>query len=164
MIAQRATHLMSDRAQARSSRKGRGANGRAQVVCRLRRDWLRQLSLALLLLAFSAFILQPVANASPGGHFVQHDAVVNAVAELCAHSHASGDGHGDEASVKHCDPDKTGPGLLDCCQACLVAAITPDAQSLSPHAGSDHRSRISSDHLGRTPPGILRPPRLITAA
>lgn len=164
MIAQRVTLLMSDRAPARSSRKGRGANGRAQVAFRVRRDWLRHLSTALLLLAFSAFILQPVAHASPSGHFVQHDAVVNAMAELCAHSHASGDGHGDMASTKHCDPDKTGPGLLDCCQACLVAAITPETQSLSPHAGSDHRSRISSDHFGRIPQGILRPPRLITAA
>ncbi|HRO28320.1 MAG TPA: hypothetical protein PLD19_12915, partial [Luteimonas sp.] len=64
MIAQLVTLLMSDRAPARSSREGRGANGRAQVVFRLRRDWLRHLSMALLLLAFSAFILQPLAHAS----------------------------------------------------------------------------------------------------
>lgn len=164
MIAQLVTLLLSDRAPARNAREGRGANGRAQVVFRLRRDWLRHMSMALLLLAFSAFILQPVAHASPNGHSTHQDAAVTAMAELCAHSHAAGDGYGDETSVKHCGPDKTGPGLLDCCQACLIAAITPETQSLPPHAGSDHRSRISSDRLGRIPPSILRPPRLITAA
>lgn len=137
-------------------------NGRARMVFRSRRDWLRHLATALLLLAFSAFFLQPLAHASPSGHSVHHDAAVTAVTQLCIHTHASGDGH--EASVKHCDQDKTGPGVLDCCQACLVAAIAPEAKSLSPHASSDHLSRISPNHFGRTPPGILRPPRLITAA
>lgn len=164
MIAQLVTRTLFDSAPARTAREGRGVNGRARVMFRLRRDWLRHLSMALLLLAFSAFILQPLAHASPSGHFVQHDAVVNAVAELCAHSHAWGDGHGDETPVKHCDPDKTTPGLLDCCQACLVAAITPETQPLPPEAGGDHLSRMIPNHVGRTPPGILRPPRLITAA
>lgn len=137
-------------------------NGRARVMFRLRRDWLRHLSTALLLLALSAFFLQPLAHASPSGHSVHHDAAVTAVAQLCILSHVSDDGH--EASVRHCDRDKTGSGVLDCCQACLVAAITPEAKSLPPHAGSDHLSRLGPNHIGRTPPGILRPPRLITAA
>lgn len=161
MIAQLVTRTLSDSASARSARKGRGVNGRARVMFRLRCDWLRHLSTALLLLALSAFFLQPLAHAGPSGHSVYHDAAVTAVAQLCIHSHAPGDGH--EASVKHCDQDKTGPGVLDCCQACLVA-ITPEAKSLSPHAGSDHLSHLSPNHFGRTPPGILRPPRLITAA
>lgn len=162
MIAQLVTRLLSDSVPARSPRAGRGANGCTQMVSRSQRDWLRHLSTALLLLAFSAFILQPLAHASPSGHSVHHDAAVAAMTQPCAHAHVSGDGG--EASVKHCDSNETGSGLLDCCQACLVAAITPETQSLSLHAGSDHRSRISSDHFGRIPPGILRPPRLIAAA
>lgn len=161
MIAQPVTRTPFASAPARTAREGRGVNGRARVMFRLRRDWLRHLSTALLLLALSAFFLQPLAHASPSGHSVHHDAAVTAVAQLCILSHVSGDGH--EASVRHCDRDKTGSGVLDCCQACLVAAITPEAKSLPPHAGSDHLSRLGPNHIGRTPPGILRPPRLITA-
>ncbi len=162
MIAQLVTKTPFDSAPARTTREGRGANGRAWVAFRLRCDLLRHLSTALLLLAFSAFILQPLAHASPSGHSVHHDAAIAAVTQLCIHSHASGDGH--EASVKHCDQDKAEPGVLDCCQACLVAAITLEAKSLSLHADSEHLSRLNPNHFGRTPPGILRPPRLITAA
>lgn len=162
MIAQLVTRTLFDSSLARTAREGRGVNGRAQVVFRLRRDWLRHLSTALLLLAFSAFFLQPLAHASPRGHSVHHDAAIAAVAQLCAHSDASGEGH--EASVKHRDQEETAPGVLDCCQACLVAAIPPEAKSLSRHPGSDHLSRLSPSHFGRTPPGILRPPRPITAA
>lgn len=162
MIPQLVTRLLSDSAPARSTRAGRGANGCTQMVSRSRRDWLRHLSTALLLLAFSAFILQPLAHASPSGHSVRHDAAVAAMTQPCAHSHVSGDGHA--TPVAHCDQDKTGLSVLDCCQACLVAAITPEIQSLSPQVGSDHLSRLNPDHFGRTPPGILRPPRLIAAA
>lgn len=161
MIAQLVTRLLSDSAPARTT-AGRGVNGRARAVFRLRRDWLGHFSAALLLLAFSALILQPLAHASPSGHSVHRDAAVAATMQPCAHFHASGDER--ETSVAHCDQDKTGLSVLDCCQACLVAAITPETRSLSPEAGSDHPSHLSTGHFGRTPPGILRPPRLITAA
>ena len=161
MIAKPVTSPLSDRAPARTTREGgRIVIGRARAVFRVRRDWLRHLSIGLLLFAFGAFLLQSVAHASPGGHSAHHDAAVAEMMQPCAH--ASGDG--DEVPVKHCDPDETGPGLLDCCQACLVAAILPETQSLSPNFSSPQPSHMRPDRLGRIPAGILRPPRPITAA
>lgn len=133
-------------------------SARARALFRVRRDWLRHLSIGLLLFALSAFLLQSVAHASPGGHSAHHGAAVAAMTQPCA------SGAGAEVSVEHCDPDKAGPGLLDCCQACLVAAILPETQSLSPNVSSDHPSRMRPDRLGRIPAGVLKPPRLITAA
>ncbi|HMQ94420.1 MAG TPA: hypothetical protein PKA33_13740 [Amaricoccus sp.] len=163
MIAQPVTSPLSCRAPARTTREGgRAASGRARALFRVRRDWLRHLSLGLLLFALSAFLLQSVAHASPGGHAVHHDAAVAVMAQPCADSHASGEDV--ETSVEHCESGKAGSGLLDCCQACLVAAILPETQSLSPNVSSDHPSRMRPDRLGRIPAGILKPPRLITAA
>lgn len=154
------TRLLSKSAPARATCEGRDVNGRAWVVVGLRRDWLRHLLAALLLLALGALILQPLAHASPGGHSAHHAA--GAMTQPCVLSGASGDGN--EVSAKHCVPDEHGPGQPDCCQTCLAAAVSPETRSLPPHAGSDHRSRMSADHSGRTPPGILRPPRLTATA
>lgn len=160
MIAQPVTTPLSDRAPAHTTREGGGLWARARTVFRVRRYWLRHLSIGLLLFALSAFLLQSVAHASPRGPSAHHDAAVAAMTQPCAH--ASGDGDG--VPVKHCDPGDAGSGLLDCCQACVVAAILPETQSLSPNVSSAHPSRMRPDRLGRTPAGILKPPRLITAA
>lgn len=134
--------------------------GRARALFRVRRYWLRHLTIGFLLFALGAFLLQSVAHASPSGHSVHHDAAVAAMTQPCAH--ASGDGAG--VSVKHCESGKAGSGLLDCCQACLVAAILPETQSLPPNVSSDHPGRMKPDRLGRIPAGIMKPPRPITAA
>ena len=159
MIAELVTRLLTDSTLSRATQAGCGSRGRLHVAFRLRRDWLRHLSTALLLLVFSAFILQPLAHANPSGHAVHHDAAASAMAQPCAH--ASGDG---ETSAGHCDHDRTGPSLLDCCQACLVAGIIPEIRPLFPHMRSGHLSFGHPSHIDRMPPGILRPPRLIATA
>lgn len=159
MVARIVTTLLRDPASARTLHEGRRAGGRVQVVASL-----RHLSMAILLLAFSAFVLQPLAHASPRGHSAHQGADV--ATEPCAHSpvYASADGVGSsEAPVKHCNSGE-GSGQTDCCQACVAAAILPAAQPLSLRMNRDSPSRMAPNHLGRTPSGILRPPRPIVSA
>lgn len=137
-------------------------SGRSKIALRLGRNWQHRLSTGLLLLAFSAFFLQPVAHASPSGHSAHAGAAAGAMAQPCAQSHASGDIG--EISVEKCDSDDAELTQVDCCQACLVAAIPPEMPLLLPSVSGDHLSRIKLDRFGCAPTGILRPPRLITAA
>lgn len=162
MIVQLMTGLLLDHAPACPVRVGLSVNGRAQVAFRLPSDWLRHLSTALLLLAVSAFFLQPLAHAGPSGRSAHHDVAITTMAQPCAYTHSSDYGH--EASIKHCEQDNTVSGVVDCCPTCLVAAITPESQSLTPHASSEHLRLLVPNHIGRVLPGILRPPRLNTSA
>lgn len=158
MIAQAVTSLLALCPGKRRPRGGGAVIGRVQVAFRLRDDRLRHLSIMLLLLALGAVLLQPVAHAGAGGHPAHQD--VAAITQPCTGSHASGDG----TAVEHCDSGTAGFGLLDCCQACLVAAIPPDPQALPPFPGNGHLSSMRPDPSGRIPAAILRPPRLIATA
>ena len=157
MTARLLTRRLFAGAPVRATPAGHSACARVRALFRLRPGWLRHLSAALLLIAFSALILQPLAHASPGGHSVHHDTAPATMAQPCAHSHAQGQGEG---PVRHCDQDQTATSLLDCCQACLIATMIPESQLPSAQLASDHLICMNPDHFGRTPPGILRPPRL----
>ncbi|SFY11501.1 hypothetical protein [Paracoccus versutus] len=121
---------------------------------------LRLLSVALLLLALGGVLLLPVAHAGPHGYSLHHDVAAAAMAQPCPHAHGPGDG----AAADHCDPDPAGPGLFDCCQACLAAAILPETQALPPSPENGHLGVRGPDRQGRIPAGILRPPRPIATA
>lgn len=127
-----------------------------------RRDWLRLLSIGVMLLAFGAFFLQSVAHASPHVQSAHHDAVVAAMAQHGDASHATGDASG--ATAKHGAFDKAGQDLLDCYQACQLAAILPQMPPPPRAAGNAHPIRRMPDLVGRIPAAILKPPRLIAVA
>lgn len=144
------THLPIDCMTARSVRAGRAA---AWLAVRWRRSWLRHLSVLLLLITASAMLLQPLAHARPGVHSGHQDA---AMAQLCAYPHAS---DGERTRTIHCGTDTSGHSLTDCCQACVIVALAPEIQPLPGPSGVGHPARVNPDHNGRSPPGVLKPPR-----
>lgn len=125
-----------------------------------KRDWLRRFLIGLLLLAFSAFVLQATAHASPDMHVSHQDQAV-ADAQHDTHSHAS-DG-GSEAADERCCHTEPVPDR-DCGQVCTVFALLPEALSVMPSADGEPSLHFQASVLGRNPSDILRPPRLTATA
>lgn len=117
------------------------------------------LSVVLMLMAFMAFILLPLAHARPVGPGTHHAAMM---IQPCAHGHMAD--HVVQAAVKPCVADMAGHNAPDCCQACLTAAIASETQTLPRKRGGAHPASAQPTQTGRSPPGILRPPRPIIAA
>ncbi len=136
-------------------------SGRSRVAVGAGSDWLRRFAIGILLLSFSAFVLQAAAHASPGGHFF-HQELATATTSDCAQHHTSGH-HGADPAAGGVSDD-IGLSLMDCSQACLAAAVLVEPLTFAPSVEGDVSSRTHPDHCGRSPDGILRPPRLITAA
>lgn len=133
---------------------------------RFRGCWRQWLATALLLVAFAPLALQAGAYAMPAGHMIHAQSGMAAgIDQNCDHPQAgagcvqviSGDQDGSGAS---------GPGPQnDCCnQVCTITAVLPEGARADPPFGGEALHRRWTDRLGRTPEGILRPPRSSAAA
>lgn len=133
---------------------------------RLRGCWTQWLATALLLLALAAVALQATAHSLPAGHMIHAEpAIATSLDQHCDHSQEAA---GCFRLISG-DQDGSGegePGPQDDCrnQFCTITALLPDALPTDPPAGGDFLVRFWSDRLGRTPEGLLRPPRSSTTA
>ena len=132
----------------------------------LRGCWRQWLATAWLIVAFAALALQAGAHTLPAAHTVHAErAVAASLDQGCDHSHAasgcartiSGDQDGSSGS---------GSGSQDdcCAQFCTITALLPESPRADPPSGGETRLGILVGRLGRTPEGILRPPRSSVAA
>ena len=135
-------------------------SGRFRVAFAARCGRLRQFAIGILLLAISSLVLQGVAHASPTGHALHREQSA-ATASHCGQHHLPGD-HGAETSAG-CESDDGGQMLADCCQTCLIAAVPVEPPALGVSASSEVFLGLRRDFCGRSPEGILKPPRLIAA-
>ena len=135
-------------------------NGSARVAGRARCGGLRQFAICILLLAISALVLQVPAHASPAGHAI-HQQQSAATAGHCTQHHMLVD-HG-AGSTAGCVSADSGVSLVDCCQAWLIAAVPVEPPALAVSARSEVVLGLLRDFCGRSPAGILKPPRLIAA-
>ncbi|MFC0339850.1 hypothetical protein [Paracoccus niistensis] len=87
-------------------------------------------------------------------------AVAVALDQNCDHSHAAA---GCAQPISE-DPDTSGDGApvshdVCCNQFCTIIALLPEGARADPPSGGEAYLGIMADRLGRTPEGILRPPR-----
>jgi hypothetical protein len=122
------------------------------------RGWRRHLLVGIPLLAIIALVLQTAAHANPAGHSMhQLPAAISAShCDHAAHEHRPG-------LTAGCAPDASGSSLTDCCQICLTCAVPVEPMASGPAAASDVFVAPRPDPHGRSPEGILRPPRLAAA-
>ena len=133
---------------------------RARVAFRAGYGRLRQVAVCILLLAIGALVLQTPAHAGPAGHAI-HQQQSAATAGHCTQHHMLVD-HG-AGSTAGCVSADSGVSLVDCCQACLIAAVPVEPPALGVSASSEVFLGLRRDFCGRSPEGILKPPRLIAA-
>jgi len=91
--------------------------------------------------------------------------VAVALDQGCDHSHAAA---GCAQPISG-DLDTSGGGAPashdNCCnQFCTIIALLPEGVRAAPPSGGEVHLSIMADRLGRTPEGILRPPRSSIAA
>lgn len=127
---------------------------------RLRSCWRQWLATALLFLAFAALGLQAGAHSLPAEHMIHAEpAAAVALDQSCDHSHAVA---GCAQPISE-DPDTPGGAPAshdDCCnQFCMITALLPEGARAAPPSGGESYLGIMADRPGRTPEGILRPPR-----
>ena len=133
---------------------------RAGVKFRASCGRLRRFAICILLLAIGALVLQVPVHASPTGHAI-HQQQSAATAGHCTQHHMLVD-HG-AGSTAGCVSADSGVSLVDCCQACLIAAVPVEPPALGVSASSEVFLGLRRDFCGRSPEGILKPPRLIAA-
>lgn len=138
-------------------------NRHAAFTRRWRQGWLRRVAAAFLLAAFTALVLQATAHVGLAGHVAHDDQTF--VAQGCDHSHAVADSV-PQISGDRCSPGDSGLNPQDdCCnQICIITALLPEGTRADLPSGGEALLRLWSDRHGRTPEGILRPPRSSAAA
>jgi hypothetical protein len=144
-----------------SKRTNGPMNRGATKGTRPRGCWRQWLATALLLLAFAALGLQAGAHSLPAAHMTHAEpAVAVALDQNCDHSHAAAGWvqpiSGDSDAFRGDGP----ASLDDCCnQFCMITAVLPEGVRADPPSGGEGYLGIMADRPGRTPEGILRPPR-----
>ena len=133
---------------------------RAGVKFRASCGRLRRFAICILLLAIGALVLQVPVHASPTGHAI-HQQQSAATAGHCTQHHMLVD-HG-AGSTAGCVSADSGVSLVDCCQACLIAAVPVGPLTFGPSVNGELFRVMHRDPWERSPEGILRPPRLIAA-
>ena len=119
---------------------------------RRRTYWLRYLLTALVLVVFGSTLVLAGAHAGPPMHAEDHVAI-------SAGDHGVGDRGGDQAADEQCcHPDTSAEG--DCAQVCSAIAVASSEVRVGAIAGTCRILGPQASDLGRTPSGILRPPRL----
>ena len=127
----------------------------------LRGCWRQWLATVWLIVAFAALALQAGAHTLPATHTVHAErAVAASLDQNCDYSHAAA---GCAQPILE-DPDTSGGGAPashdNCCnQFCTIIALLPEGAWAAPPSGGEAYLGIMADRLGRTPEGILRPPR-----
>jgi hypothetical protein len=121
---------------------------------------LRQFAVCILLLAIGALVLQAPAHASRAGHAI-HQQQAAATASLCAGHHVPDD-HGADPGAGCVKADGS-PNLAHCCQTCLTVAVLVAPPEFGPPMSGEVFTVVRPDPHDRSPEGILRPPRLISA-
>ena len=133
---------------------------------RLRGCWRQWLATAWLIVAFAALTLQAGAHSLPAGHMTHAEPAIAATLDQgCDHSHAAS-GCARTISGDQDGSGGNGPGSQDdcCAQFCTIIALLPESPRADPPSGGETRLGILVGLLGRTPKGILRPPRSSAAA
>ena len=139
---------------------GRMSGGAARGT--RRGGWGRWLAAAVLFLALALLALQAGAHARAAGHMVHGGPAIAAAPDQgCDHSRGA-------ARCLQDDRDALGGAAVaqdDCCaQFCTITALLPEGAQADPPARGEPRPAILADRPGRTPEGLLRPPRSSIAA
>lgn len=134
--------------------------GRARSVFRAGCAQLRRFVICILLLAIGALVLQAPAHASPAGHAIDQQQAA-ATASHCAGHYLPDDLGADPGGG--CVKADGSPDLADCCQICLTAAVLVALPGFGPPVSGEAFTVVRPDLHDRSPEGILRPPRLISA-
>lgn len=134
--------------------------GQAHSAFRAGYSRWRRFAICILLLAIGALVLQVPVHAGPARHAI-HQQQAAATASHCAEHHMP-DGHGAGSSAG-CVSDDIGFSLADWCPTCLTAAVLVAPPTVGPPVRGEVFTVVRPDPHGRSPEGILRPPRLIAA-
>lgn len=116
------------------------------------------IAICILLLAIGALVLQARSHAGPAGLAIHHQQAA-ATTPFCAGHHLPD--MQDAALYAGCASDESGGYPADCCQSCLIVALSVGSPIPAPPLRGEFFMVRYPDPLGRSLESPLRPPRLV---